>query len=144
MLLLLLLVFLQAGGPQTDSSSPGYLNSDPPELHCGSFHARDIHGTVADPIDPLEGAEVEVFDDASQKFVAKTRSDKAGRFSFSGLPHGRYRVVLSAPGFLPENWAVTIVSWPDGGLFHSKALRTVLSVHRGDTVPICPPQYSRD
>lgn len=139
------LLFAQAGFSQNEATSPVYRNSDPPGLNCGSFHARDIHGTVTDLTgDPVKDAWVQVYDDSSHKFLRKTLTDNAGRFSIRQLPRGRrYRVIFSSPGFLTEDWAVTIVDWPDGGLSHSKAIRVALVVHRGDGFSVCRSGYSR-
>jgi 5-hydroxyisourate hydrolase-like protein (transthyretin family) len=134
------LLFVQASWAQNDG--PGYRNSDPP--NCGSLHTRNIHGTVTDQSGaPVKDVEIEVFDDASHKFVGKTVTDKDGRFSMSQISQGRYRVVFSSPGFLAEDWAVTTMKWPDGGFFRSREIHAVLPVFLGDGVPTCRSEYSR-
>jgi carboxypeptidase family protein len=142
MRLFLSFLFVQACFSQTGARDPGYRNSDPP--NCGSFHTRRIQGTVTDPSgSPLKDVEVEVFDDVSHKPLWKTATDEAGRFSINQHWRGQLRIVFSSPGFLTEDWAVTITEWPDGGLFRSKAMPVALEVIRGDSVSICPPIYSR-
>lgn len=140
----LFLLLVQACWSQTDARGPGYRNSDPP--NCGSFHARDIHGDVSDQSGaPTKDAQVEVFDEASHQSLRKTVTDEAGRFSIGKLRHGLYRVVFSSPGLLTDDWAVTIAKWPDGGLFHSRAMRITLFVVWPDIEygPPCRRGYSR-
>jgi len=142
MRLLLSLLFVQVCFSQTGASAPGYQNSDPP--NCGSFHTHKIQGTVTDQAgSPLKDVEVQVFDDVSRKPLWKTVTDEAGRFSVSQRWRGQLRIVFSSPGFLMEDWAVTITEWPNGGFFRSKAMPVVLPIYRGDTISICPRAYSR-
>jgi hypothetical protein len=141
MRLLLSLLLVQACFAQFDR--PGYQNSDPP--NCGSFHTHKIQGTVTDQTDakaPLKDVAVEVFNDVSRKPLWKTATDEAGKFSINQRWHGKLRVVFSSPGFLTEDWAVTIAGWPDGGFVRSKAMTVVLSVYRGDYIAICRTEYS--
>jgi Carboxypeptidase regulatory-like domain len=143
MRLLLSLLLAYAYFPQADWRGTGYRNSDPP--NCGSFRIRKIQGTVTDQTDgraPIKDATVEVFDDASGKPLWKTATDETGRFSINQTWHGKLRVVFSSPGFLTEDWAVTISRGPDGGFFRSKAMTVVLSVYRGDGIAICRSGYS--
>ena len=92
---------------------------------------------------PIKEATVEVFDDVSHRPLGKTTTDEAGRFSVNQTWSGRLRVVFSSPGFLTNDLAVTIASWPAGGLLHLKELLVELDVLRGDGVAICRPGYSR-
>jgi hypothetical protein len=139
--LLVILLFSVAHG-QEAASRPGYQNSDPPG--CGTFHARRIQGTVIDQTgSPIENAGVWVFDDVSQKLLATAKADNAGRFRVDQRSHGRLRIIFVSPGFLQQDWAVTIVGWPVGGFFHSKTIQIVLQLPGGDTDPICNPWYSR-
>ena len=60
-----------------------------------------LSGTVVDGTGALvPGALVHV-DGADETRAKKTVSDGQGRFSFEGLPAGRYRVTVSLPGFKP-------------------------------------------
>jgi Carboxypeptidase regulatory-like domain len=139
--LLVILLFSVAHG-QEAASGPGYQNSDP--LGCGTFHARRIQGTVIDQTGSLvENTAVWVFDDVSQKLLATAKADNAGRFTVDQRLQGRLRIIFVSPGFLKEDWAVTIAGWPVGGFFHSKTMQIVLRVPGGDTDPICNPRYSR-
>jgi Carboxypeptidase regulatory-like domain len=135
MRLLLSLVLVQGCFAQFDP--PGYQSSDP--QNCGSFHTRKIQGTVTDQTyarAPLKDVAVEVFDDVSRKSFWKTAPDEAGRFSINQRWRRKLRVVFSSPGFLTEDWAVTIAG------SRSKAMTVVLSVHQGDGIAICRTDYS--
>jgi len=141
MRLIFFLVLAQTCFSQADRE-PGYRNSDPP--NCGSFHIRTIQGVVTDPAgEPLKDVAVEVFDDASRKPLWKTATDEGGKFSINQRWKGRLRIVFSSPGFLTEDWAVTISEWPNGGSLRSKAIPVVLTVFRGDGISICRSPYSR-
>jgi hypothetical protein len=143
MRLFLSILLVQACFPQADWPGPGYRNSDPP--NCGSFRIPRIQGIVTDQTDakaPIKNATVEVFDDVSRKPLWKTATDEAGRFSINQRWRGKLRVVFSSPGFLTEDWAVTIAGRPDGGSSRSRVITVVLSVHQGDGVAICRAEYS--
>jgi hypothetical protein len=142
MRLFLSLLLVQACFAQAGSRAPGYHNYDPP--NCGSFHTRTIQGTVTDQVGtPVKDVAVEVFDEVSRKPLWKTATDEGGKFSINQRWHGKLRVVFSSPGFLTEDWAVTIAEWPNGGFFRSKAIPVVLWVARGDGIAICRSEYSR-
>lgn len=133
------LLFIPACVAQTD---PKYQNSDPP--NCGSFHMRTLQGTVTDGTGAiLKDVEVQVFDDVSRKPLWKTVTDGAGRFSTSRRFRGQLRIVFFSSGFLTEDWAVTLVHWPDGGFFRAKTLLVGLRLHPSDNAEVCDPLYSR-
>jgi hypothetical protein len=71
--------------------------------------AAAVQGTVVDStsaaIQPIYGARVE-FAGASEN-PAVVRSDSLGRFSFSGIAAGRYRVNVAAEGFIRKSMLVT-------------------------------------
>jgi hypothetical protein len=142
MRLFLPLLLVQTCFPQPNGEGPGYRNSDPP--NCGSFHTPKIQGTVTDQTDakaPIKNVAVEVFDDVSRKPLWKTTTDEAGKFSVNQRWHGKLRLVFSSPGFLTEDWAVTIAEGPTGA-FRSRAMTVILSVYRGDGIAICRSEYS--
>jgi len=120
---------------------PGYQNFDPP--NCGSFHTNRIMGTLRDQTgDPITNAQVQVFDDGSRKLLWKTKTDASGRFSVDRRWPGKLRVVFSAPGFLPENRAVTLNTRVTPGPPGARALAITLSVFKGDWIAVCPDSYS--
>jgi hypothetical protein len=142
MRVLLSLLLVRARFAQNEAKEIEYQNSDPP--NCGSFHTRRIQGTVMDVSGaPLRDVQVQVFDDVTRKPLWKSVTDDTGRFSFNQRSSRRLRIVFFSPGFLAEDWAVTLTEWPDGGFFRSKTIPVKLAVFRGDTVPICDPAYSR-
>lgn len=115
MRLFLPLLLAQTCFPQANGRGPGYQNFDPQS--CGSFHTHKIQRTVTDQTDakaPIKDVAVEVFDDVSHKPLWKTATDEAGKFTINQRWPGKLRVVFSSPGFLTEDWAVTITRGPDG------------------------------
>ena len=135
----LTLLLIPASFAQTDAK---YQNSDLP--NCGSFHIRQLQGTVTDETGAkLKGVEVQVFDDVSHKPLWKTVTDGAGRFSTNQRFRGRLRIVFFSPGFLTEDLAVILVHWPDGGIFRSKTMLVGLQLHSRDNAEVCDPLYSR-
>ncbi len=65
-----------------------------------------IAGTVTDSADDsrLEGVEVGLYDDGGE-LVASELTDDGGRYRFTGLPAGEYRVRIdSSPHYRPELW----------------------------------------
>ena len=133
------LLFITGCFAQIDAS---YQNSDPP--NCGSFHTRKLEGTVVDLTgEPLRNVEVQVFDDVSRKLLWKTVTDGVGRFSTNQRWRGQLRIVFSSPGWLTQDWAVTLVKGRDSGSFRSKAISVVLEFYRGDGVAVCNEWYSR-
>jgi hypothetical protein len=139
MRVLLSLLFIPVCFAQIDAS---YQNSDLP--NCGSFHIGKLQGTVVDQTgEPIKDVTVQVFDDVSRKPLWKTVTDVAGRFSTNRRWRGQLRIVFSSPGWLTQDWAVTLVHSRDGGSRRSKAIPVVLEVHRGDGFAVCNEWYSR-
>ena len=135
----LTLLFIPACFAQDDVK---YQSSDLP--NCGSFHTRKLEGTVVDLTgEPLKDVEVQVFDDVSRKLLWKAVTDRAGRFSTNQRWRGQLRIIFSSPGWLTQDWAVTLVQRRDSGSFHSKPIPVVLEFHRGDGVSVCNEWYSR-
>lgn len=139
---LLMLVLASLAYSEKNASGPLYQNTVPPE--CGSFHTRRIQGTVRDEAaGPLRNVDIAVYDDATKALLGRTVTDSAGNFSFRQGWRGRLRVVLYSDGFLRQDWAVTIVDWPDGGFRRARSMSVVLLVPWGDRIFICPKGYSR-
>jgi iron complex outermembrane receptor protein/vitamin B12 transporter len=60
--------------------------------------SSNIHGTVTDPLGAVvPGAQVQLFRES--KLVGATATDSEGKYRFSPLPPGRYRVKTQAPSF---------------------------------------------
>lgn len=60
--------------------------------------SSNIHGTVTDPLGAVvPGAQVQLFREA--KLVGSTTTDSEGKYRFSPLSPGRYRVKTQAPSF---------------------------------------------
>ena len=136
---ILSLLFIPACFAQADVK---YQNSDLP--NCGSLHIRKLQGTITDQTGAtLKAVAVQVFDDVSRKPLWKTVTDAAGRFSTNQRFRGQLRIVFFSPEFLTEDLAVTLVHWPDGGFFRSKAIRIALRLHPSDNAEVCDPWYSR-
>lgn len=72
--------------------------------------SSNIHGTVTDPLGAVvPGAQVQLFSEA--KLVGSTTTDSEGKYRFSPLPSGRYRVKTQAPSFsLQQSDAIYIGS----------------------------------
>ncbi len=60
--------------------------------------SSNIHGTVTDPLGAVvPGAQVQLFRES--KLVGSAATDSEGKYRFSPLPPGRYRVKTQAPSF---------------------------------------------
>jgi vitamin B12 transporter len=60
--------------------------------------SSNVHGTVTDPLGAVvPGAQVQLLREA--KLVGSTTTDSEGKYRFSPLPPGRYRVKTQAPSF---------------------------------------------
>jgi hypothetical protein len=79
-------------------------------LQAGAVPQGNIAGTVIDAASqfrqPLFLARVELFSDSSSLSVLRT--DEAGRFSFSNVRPGKYRLLISDDGFIRETTYVTV------------------------------------
>jgi len=82
-------------------------------LHRGG----GLLGTAVDTLtrEPLEDVEVELLpegtsllDGIAHQRMARTTSDRSGRFRLTGVPTGRYRVTLHRAGYAPAFQAVTL------------------------------------
>jgi hypothetical protein len=92
-------------------------------LHCGDMqyahhnpidysplHVRKIRGIVKD-IQGFEmpGACVGIFAESSEKLLAFQQTSAGGQFEIdTDLPNGRYRLVVSAPGFCAANVKIVL------------------------------------
>jgi hypothetical protein len=66
-------------------------------LIAQASHGGTIRGQVEDPTTSvIQGATVQI---ADGEFRRETKTGDRGEFSFSGLPGGEYRVLITAPGF---------------------------------------------
>jgi iron complex outermembrane receptor protein/vitamin B12 transporter len=72
--------------------------------------SSNVHGTVTDPLGAVvSGAQVQLFREA--KLVGSTTTDSEGKYRFSPLSPGRYRVKTQAPSFsLQQSDAIYIGS----------------------------------
>lgn len=66
------------------------------------------------PVDQVGGACISLFTDEGHRFVASTTTDKYGRFKFSPVPPGIYRLVARATGFCTGNTRVEVVASSEG------------------------------
>ena len=70
-------------------------------------------GTVyqADGVTPIGGATITARDNATQSWVGYTRSVSGTGFYYINLDPGTYRILATAPGYMPQVWDnVTVVS----------------------------------
>jgi hypothetical protein len=91
-----LLITLLAGAPRMWSQKND--KASPPQ----------VSGTVVDSSGAvIAGADVQIrsMDDIAQR---KTQTDRNGFFSFSGLPAGHYRLVISGPAFATKEVPISI------------------------------------
>jgi vitamin B12 transporter len=74
-----------------------------------SWAESQLTVTVADPSStPIAGASVLIYPERSQEPLAVRPTSAQGAASFSGLPAGRYRVDILAPGFAKSSSVVTL------------------------------------
>jgi vitamin B12 transporter len=78
-------------------------------LLSASLLAADLKLRVVDPhSDPVAGAQVAVFAGESATPIAVLTTSGEGALSLGGLPDGRYRVQVLAPGFAPQTADVAL------------------------------------
>lgn len=81
-----------------------------PIMHAQSPLGR-IEGVVADPSGAvIPGATVTLFGEGPPITERETRSDEAGRYTFSDLPVGRYSVTIGLAGFRTSHVSVDVVA----------------------------------
>lgn len=111
--LLLLAVLPAASFPrQAPAGSPPSPSQDRPAAASEKAHPSPLSGVVDDPSGGvIAGATVELrAPDGSVHQTTQTAAN--GTFSFSGLPPGAYRLVISSPGFETKDVAVQIPAAP--------------------------------
>src|SRR5690349_13542273 len=80
--------------------------------HVFSQSQGSITGTVVDKSGniPIESADVSLLNSADSTLVKGTSSDKDGKFTFSGIPFGRYTVRANFIGYSTMNIKGVVVS----------------------------------
>ena len=69
-------------------------------VHAFAAEAGNVHGTITDPLGAVvPNAHVELLQD--KKLVNSNTTDGQGRYEFSNVPAGHYRVRAAAPTFAP-------------------------------------------
>src|SRR5271155_5670604 len=65
---------------------------------------QDVHGIAkAEDGSPIPTMNIGIFTDGAHTLIASTRTDQNGKFSFSRVPAGRYRLVAEYPAFCTAN-----------------------------------------
>src|SRR5579863_923756 len=94
----------------------GFLIPCFPALCQDSARIGNISGTVADRNgSPLALAQVVLYSSPSGAERERTETDKAGRYSFSGLPFGAYKLRASASGFQGSEAKMVILASANAG-----------------------------
>ena len=72
-------------------------------------------GNPAKELDPLPAC-LGLFTEKDHRLVASAVADEEGRFKFSSVPAGRYRLVVRDPqnAFCVANMPLRVVRWPRG------------------------------
>src|SRR5688572_3302929 len=73
-----------------------------------SLHSASITGTVRDPSAGAVPEAPVTLRSLSTAAVQTARTDDAGRFTFVGVPPGRYELRVTAPGFSPAAVELTV------------------------------------
>ncbi len=85
-----LLAFVGLGTAQGTSKTKDEMN---PERKVQKLSANELAGMVVDSAGAsIPGATIKIFKDGEKKSLKKTKSDDDGRYSFSSLSAGRYRL----------------------------------------------------
>lgn len=91
------------------NNAPAYVDenqTDPPPLKL-----REVEGSVMGlGGDAMQRASVSLFDDLGHTLVATTLSDKDGKFRFSKVDRGAYRVVVRVAGLCTANVPIVVES----------------------------------
>jgi hypothetical protein len=105
--LLVLSPMIRAQAPPRDCAQITYENQnqiDPPPLKITKVSGKVIDMNSV----PITSSCVAIFREADKKLVKVAKTDRSGRFSISGISNGRYRLVVTVPGFCPANARVII------------------------------------
>ena len=104
----------------------------PGSLVLGRVYGRAViqAGERIYPGSQLRGeACLSLFTENSHKFVATVPVDKSGRFEFSGVPPGSYRLVARSPGFCTGNIPVRVSG--------SRKSKRILVFFQGPAIDVC-------
>jgi len=89
-------------GPKDSGCVGDYENHN--QINNQLYDLRQVEGSLVDPGQgPVADVCVEVFTETEHKFVRSVRSDAQGKFSFVGLPAGRYRLLVKAKPLCTPN-----------------------------------------
>lgn len=92
-----LLSLVGFGAAQGTSGTRDGKNAEQDEQKLSS---NELAGTVVDSVGAvIPGAKIRLFKNNDKKLLRKTRSSDDGRYSFSSLPDGKYRVEVEFKGF---------------------------------------------
>jgi hypothetical protein len=108
---------------------------DPPFSDAGL--EGDYTVTIDDGVDPVQGAQVTVYDAAGTKLIQRGTTDAAGQVTFYGLPVGNYQVRAFKEGvdFSAINpTTITVVASDSAAPIIDEALPTTVSI--GDSMVI--------
>ena len=124
-LLILLCILVTGGGIVSGQQSERCKSPIEYENHnqvdYGPLSIRAVTGRASDKDRvSIPGVCLGLFTEKEHRLVAQTITDQEGRFHFSVVPKGRYRLVAQYPGFCSANVPLRIVRWPGGGLLKAR------------------------
>jgi hypothetical protein len=108
----------RAQDAQPDCRSMTYENRNQIDV---ALHIASLSGFAKDAERfPIWSGCVGVFSESGHKLLASTAIDPDGSFHLDGLAKGRYRLVITSPGFCPAN-ATIVLKNRHGGKKHLAA-----------------------
>jgi len=129
------IIGVHAALPQKSATDPvnamTYENRN--QIDPKPLRLRSVRGIALDDSGALiPGVTVGIFADANRSFIASTESNGRGKFYFSALPAGKYRLVAKHPAFCTANVPIIIDSATEKGR-PAKAIRLHMRLGGIDT-----------
>lgn len=91
------------------------------QVEYGPFSVRMVEGRALDKDQvPIAGVCLGLFSEKAHRLIAETATDQEGRFQFSAVTPGRYRLVGQYRGFCAANVPLHVVRWPRGGMLEPR------------------------
>ena len=93
------------------------------QVDYGPLSVRMVRGRALDKDRvSIPGVCLGLFSEKAHRLIAQTVTDQEGRFEFSAVTPGRYRLVGQYQGFCTANVPLRIVRWPRGGMVERRQI----------------------
>lgn len=91
------------------------------QVDYGPLSVRVLKGRAVDNDRvSIPGVCLGLFSEKAHRLIAQTATDQEGRFQFSAVTPGRYRLVGQYRGFCAANVPVHVVRWPRSGMLERR------------------------